>query len=107
MANVTISMTSETGDVLYAFPDGKSLSDWTTFRVLLTEGGAGNEGRYYATVNSDFSPTQRFLAFRGASEPDNYNSWVWAWDVAATAESDSGSGYIGIYDLPYIHIIGS
>lgn len=68
---VTITLTGyDAGATLYAFPVTQSLADWTTYRVLLTEGTGANAGRYVGSVDPD-NGTQ-WLVFSGASQPSDW-----------------------------------
>lgn len=89
--NVTISLTSGTGETWYAFPDGGDWANYTSLRVALAEGGVGNTGRYSATVDADTTATKRFLGFQAAGTPASIDLWKWSWDVADQAALVVGS----------------
>jgi hypothetical protein len=65
-----VSVTRASGLTLYAFPDlsfGFSIADWTTHRVLLTEGTGANTGIYLGNLDETKATLWRF--FEGASQP--------------------------------------
>lgn len=66
-----ITVYSTPGQTLYLFPDGQSLADWTTYRVLLVEGTGANTGRYTASVDTAYG--YRWTPFSGAAQPTDWN----------------------------------
>lgn len=72
-----VSLTRQPGLTIYAFPDrasGYSLADWTTHRVLLTEGTGANTGHYTASL--DESKSQLWWAFVGATQPADWDDEI-------------------------------
>lgn len=55
---------------LYAFPVGKSLADWSTYRVLFTEGTDDDTELYTATV--DTANGTNWVVFEGATQPASW-----------------------------------
>jgi len=69
-----VSLTRTPGLTIYAFPDlasGYSLADWTTHRVLLTEGTGANTGHY--TGSLDETKSELWWAFVGATQPTDWD----------------------------------
>jgi hypothetical protein len=79
-AMTAVSVTRTPGRTLYAFPDGFSLADWTTHRVLLVEGTGANTGSYTASLDESKSLLWRF--FDGASQPSNWGASKGYFDLA-------------------------
>lgn len=98
MANFTIEHADVSALTIYAFPSDKSLADWVTYRILLTEQGAPNLGKYLGTINSDNGRT--WLIYYGATQP-NYNDFIATWSVPKLSIGDTfrwnhidkGAGY--------------
>ena len=93
----TITIYSTTGQTLYLFPDGQSLSDWGSYRVLLTEDTGANIGRYTASVDTTYG--YRWVVFVGATQPSGWNEVlsVAGWDLVflellAALKSDADLG---------------
>lgn len=104
MTTKAVISTYATGQTLYWFPISRSLADWTTYRVLATEAGAPNLGRYSATldsVNADLTadPDATFVLFSGSSQPSNFTDAIQATDVLSEADAsgttDASSSEIG------------
>lgn len=106
--NVTAYYLDETGGTYYAYPTNQSLADWTTHRVLLTEGTGANVGRYSATLDTDDSAD--WAVFAGSSQPA---SWSVAVEVigldtataaaqaaAALAQSQTNNAVLASYASP-------
>lgn len=71
---IDVSVTRSPGQTIYAFPDrseGFSLADWTTHRVLLTEGTAPDTGIYTGQLDETKAYLWRF--FEGASQPTDWD----------------------------------
>jgi len=69
-----VSLTRTPGLTIYAFPDrasGYSLADWTTHRVLLTEGTGANAGHF--TAELDESKPRLWRLFEGETQPTDWN----------------------------------
>jgi len=84
--NHTIYLNYTTGQTLYAYPQGQSLTDWATYRVVMAEGVGDNTGRYAATV--DDTNGDVWLIFSGAAQPAD-------WTVAISEPVDVGAAKIG------------
>lgn len=93
-----VSTTRPTGQTLYAFPDGASLADWTTKRVLFTESTAPNAGRYAASLDDSIDTLWR--AFSGASQPTSWSAAFEYFDLSSSATFIvSPSVGLGDYDV--------
>jgi hypothetical protein len=81
----TVSTARPTGLTLYAFPDGASLADWTTRRVLLAESSAPNTGRYTASLDETITTLWRL--FSGASQPSAWSQSIEYFDLSGPSIS--------------------
>lgn len=72
------------GAAVFAFPLGRSLADWATYAVEMTEGTGADAGRYLATVSSDAG--EQWVAFEGADQPDAWPDAIPGvqWDTTTT-----------------------
>jgi len=74
-----------TGLTLYAYPTAQSLADWTTYRVLLTEGTGADAGRYVGSA--DPANGTSLVLFSGATQPASWADAVVGvgWDLLIAA----------------------
>jgi hypothetical protein len=84
---IPVSTTRPAGRSLYAFPEGYSLADWTTYRVQLSESSSPNTGYYTAELDDSLSSLWRL--FDGQSQP---NSWSEAIEYFPLHSNNGGSG---------------
>jgi hypothetical protein len=84
---IPVSTTRPPGLTLYAFPEGYSLADWTSYRVLLSELPAPNSGYYTADIDESLASLWRL--FEGAAQP---SSWGEAIEYFPLNTSNGGSG---------------
>lgn len=71
MANQTVYHNAPTGLTVYAYPQAKSLTDWTTHRVQLTEGSGDDVGRYSGAV--DDAKGLVWVVFEQAAQPSSWD----------------------------------
>lgn len=79
----SISTIRPTGRTIYVYPDGTSLADWTTKRVLMGEGTGVNTGRYKANIDDSIDTLWR--AFEGASQPGSWSASFEYFDLKPTS----------------------
>ena len=74
MALIDVSTTRPSGLTLYAFPEGQSLANWTTYRIELTESASPNTGYYTAQLDNGVALVYRL--FSGASQPSSWSASI-------------------------------
>lgn len=81
MSTKAVATTYTTGLTLYWFPISRSLASWATYRIQAVEASAPNEGRYTATLDTDFCDSSldascTFALFVGSSQPTNFDQAI-------------------------------